>query len=184
MEKKTAYCLLFLVLLVPYTALGAVLKRAPQQKREKRVAVPLVYWGATVSPSVWYWLLAAFGVAAVTAAGTKRSDREGHPCGGFWNQGYCRTACFPHEYIDDYHSAAAPNPSRREEPACQIGVGGAYGFPGRRGYHSFALMATPLASASYLNSRSAPGSCPRLRAVLVMTRSGPSLNRRLSCDRK
>ncbi|XP_078670842.1 big defensin-like isoform X2 [Branchiostoma floridae x Branchiostoma belcheri] len=106
MEKKTAYCLLFLVLLVPYTALGAVLKRAPQQEREKRVpAIPLVYWGATVSPSVWYWLLAAFGAAAVTAAGTKLSDREGHPCGGFWNQGYCRTACFPHEYIDDYHSA-------------------------------------------------------------------------------
>ncbi|XP_078667669.1 big defensin-like isoform X2 [Branchiostoma floridae x Branchiostoma belcheri] len=81
MEKKTAYCLMFLVLLVPYTALGAVLSRARPEKREKRAAfvVPAIYWGATVSPAVWNWLLVTFGAAAVAAAAVsveRTSDRD------------------------------------------------------------------------------------------------------------
>ncbi|XP_078667665.1 big defensin-like isoform X1 [Branchiostoma floridae x Branchiostoma belcheri] len=107
MEKKTAYCLMFLVLLVPYTALGAVLSRARPEKREKRAAfvVPAIYWGATVSPAVWNWLLVTFGAAAVAAAAVsveRTSDRDSHSCAN--NRGWCRRTCFSHEYIDSWHS--------------------------------------------------------------------------------
>nr|Q86QN6.1 RecName: Full=Big defensin; AltName: Full=Defensin; Flags: Precursor [Branchiostoma belcheri]AAO18674.1 defensin [Branchiostoma belcheri tsingtauense] len=104
MEKKTAYCLLFLVLLVPYTALGAVLKRAPAKKEKRAVplAVPLVYWGASVSPAVWNWLLVTFGAAAVAAAAVTVSDNDSHSCAN--NRGWCRSRCFSHEYIDSWHS--------------------------------------------------------------------------------
>ncbi|XP_066275745.1 big defensin-like [Branchiostoma lanceolatum] len=105
MEKKTGYCLFFLLLLVPYTVLGAIPKSAPSKpKREKRVAfaIPVVYWGATVSPSVWAWLAAAFGAAALAEREISRANSDSHSCAN--NRGWCRRTCFSHEYIDGYHS--------------------------------------------------------------------------------
>ncbi|XP_035674774.1 big defensin-like [Branchiostoma floridae] len=104
MEKKTGYCLFLLALLVPYTVLGAIPKSAPPKKhREKRFAIPLVYWGATVSPTVWAWLVGLAGAATVATAGIIRASSDSHSCAN--NRGWCRSSCFSHEYIDYYNSA-------------------------------------------------------------------------------
>ncbi|XP_019626594.1 PREDICTED: big defensin-like [Branchiostoma belcheri] len=106
MEKKTAYCLLLLVLLVPYTTLGAVVKRAPPKKgtEARQLAIPAVYFGAAVAPAVWQFLVAAYGAAAVAAAGVTISNHNSHSCGGLGIEGHCRAECQANEFVDDYYS--------------------------------------------------------------------------------
>ncbi|XP_021358476.1 big defensin-like [Mizuhopecten yessoensis] len=72
------------------------------RSREKR-AIPLVYVGAVVGQQVFNYLVAAFGAAAVAAAGvtladrirTRNQNRDNHSCRG--NRGWCRSTCFSHE---------------------------------------------------------------------------------------
>ncbi|XP_078659533.1 big defensin-like [Branchiostoma floridae x Branchiostoma belcheri] len=100
MEKKTAYCMLFLVLLVPYTTLGAVRERAPQKPKKEPRVVPAIFIGAAVSPLVYQALVFTFGAAAVAAAGVAISNAlSGISASCANNRGWCRPSCFSHEEV-------------------------------------------------------------------------------------
>ncbi|XP_066275746.1 big defensin-like [Branchiostoma lanceolatum] len=111
MEKKTGYCLFFLLLLVPYTVLGAVPKSAPPKpKKEERAAflvLPAVYYGATVSVAVWDYILLTFAVTAAAAATITVVNSDNHSCRG--NSGWCRPTCNPGEFIDHNYSDVCGN---------------------------------------------------------------------------
>ncbi|XP_076339389.1 big defensin-like [Tachypleus tridentatus] len=91
-----------LLLLLPTDSIGK--KMEENLFRQKRnPLIPAIYIGATVGPSVWAYLVALVGVAAVTAANIRRASSDNHSCAG--NRGWCRSKCFRHEYVDSHHSA-------------------------------------------------------------------------------
>ncbi|XP_076332771.1 big defensin-like isoform X2 [Tachypleus tridentatus] len=65
-----------LLLLLPTDTIGKKIEEEEQEKlfRQKRnPLIPAIYIGATVGPSVWAYLVALVGAAAVTAANIRRA---------------------------------------------------------------------------------------------------------------
>ncbi|XP_076339385.1 big defensin [Tachypleus tridentatus] len=94
-----------LLLLLPTDSIGKKMEEEQEKlfRQKRNPLIPAIYIGATVGPSVWAYLVALVGAAAVTAANIRRASSDNHSCAG--NRGWCRSKCFRHEYVDTYYSA-------------------------------------------------------------------------------
>nr|XP_022313366.1 big defensin-like [Crassostrea virginica] len=106
MEKKYVLCVFFVVFLVspaPILAEALEKERETENKRQAQALFPLRYYaGMTVPTSLFFALVAAYGIHAVTRYYISRAGKDSRSCDN--NRGWCRAKCLPHEYYNNYHS--------------------------------------------------------------------------------
>mmetsp|Transcript_39674 Transcript_39674/g.64360 ORF Transcript_39674/g.64360 Transcript_39674/m.64360 type:complete len:123 (-) Transcript_39674:90-458(-) len=109
MERKSFLCLFFVVLLISPAPILAETLEEVKETRNKSLLPLASYAGMTVSAPLFAALVTAYGIYRVTRyaisranSRTRTRNSDSHSCAN--NRGWCRAACFSHEYIDYWHS--------------------------------------------------------------------------------
>mmetsp|Transcript_39675 Transcript_39675/g.64364 ORF Transcript_39675/g.64364 Transcript_39675/m.64364 type:complete len:124 (-) Transcript_39675:90-461(-) len=106
MERKSFLCLFFVVLLISPAPILAETLEEVKETRNKSLLPLASYAGLTVPAPLFFALVAAHGIYAVTRYAIRRANSgrqkrtiwDSDPCANIG--GTCRPVCFPPEYID------------------------------------------------------------------------------------